>query len=174
MAPQSIQKMCGLDINIFCSSKSKHRFAVCQRSDLSDRKHRWQEVELPSCTSIREKFSRAGGSASNTLISRSSKKTVGNKKKRKKEYLSTIPRVMMKIFHLWNERLILSSEEVPASEEVFASTAELYSVNFSLFTLLWNNGIAVTFCLSCTCWHCYSFLWYLPIFTDPFLVRDRS
>ena len=54
-------------------------------------------------------------------------------------------------FHLWSERLILSSEEVPASEDVFASTTDLCCVNFSLFTLLWNNGIAVTFCLSCIC-----------------------
>ena len=58
------------------------------------------------------------------------------------EYWSTIPRVMM-IFHLWNKRLIFTSEEIPASEEVFASTAELYSVNFSLSPLLWNYGIAV-------------------------------
>ena len=84
MAPQSIQKMCGLDINIFFAAKVN--IVLQCVSALSDRKHRWQEVELPSCTSIREKFSRAGGSASNTLISRSSKKTVGNKKKRKKEY----------------------------------------------------------------------------------------
>ena len=62
------------------------------------------------------------------------------------EYWSTIPLVMMMTFHLWNERLIFTSEEVPASEEVFGSTAEFYSVNFSLSPLLWNNGIAVTFC----------------------------
>ena len=62
------------------------------------------------------------------------------------EYWSTIPLVMMMTFHLWNERLIFTSEEVPASDEVFGSTAELYSVNFSLSPLLWNNGIAVTFC----------------------------
>ena len=74
-----------------------------------------------------------------------------------------VPRVMMEIFHLWDERLILSSEEVPASEDVFPSTAKLCCVNFSLFTLLWNDGIPVTFCLSCTCWHCYSFLWYLRV-----------
>ena len=89
-------------------------------------------------------------SASNALTSRSSKKTVGNKTKRKMEYLTTIPRVMMVTFHLWNERLIFTSEEVPASEEVFASTAELCSFNFSLFPLLWNHGIAVTFYVLCT------------------------
>ena len=41
----------------------------------------------------------------------------------------------MMTFHLWNERLIFTSEEVPALEEVFASTAELCSVNFSLSPL---------------------------------------
>ena len=82
-------------------------------------------------TSIGEKFSRSNRSASNALTSRrSSKKTAGNKTKRKMEYWSTIPRVMM-TFHLWNERLIFTSEEIPASEEVFASTEELCSVNFS-------------------------------------------
>ena len=35
-----------------------------------------------------------------------------------------------------NERLIFTSEEVPASEKVFASTAELCLVNFSLSPLL--------------------------------------
>ena len=54
------------------------------------------------------------------------------------EYLSTIPRVMMVKFHLWKERLIFNSEEVPASEEVFVSTAELCSVNSSLSPLLWT------------------------------------
>ena len=98
------------------------------------------------------------------LTSRSSKKTAGNKAKRKMEYWSTIPRVMMMTFHLWNERLIFTSEEVSTSKEVFASTAELCSVNFSLSPLLWIYGIAVTFCILCTCRNCYSFLWYwLPV-----------
>ena len=92
------------------------------------------------------------------LTSRSSKKTAGNKAKRKMEYWSTIPRVMMMTFHLWNERLIFTSGEVSTSKEVFASTAELCSVNFFLSPLLWLYGIAVTFCILCTCRNCYSFL----------------
>ena len=102
-------------------------------------------------SSIREKFSKSNRSASNVLTSRSSKKTAGNKTKRKMEYWRTIPRVMMMTFHLWNKRLIFTSKEVPALEKVFASTAELCSVNFSLSPLLWNYGIAVTFCFLCTC-----------------------
>ena len=50
----------------------------------------------------------------------------------------------MMTFHLWNERLIFTSEEVSTSKEVFASTAELCSVNFSLSPLLWIYGISVT------------------------------
>ena len=90
-------------------------------------KQRWQELEFPRRTSIRELFSPTNRSASNALTSRSNKKTAGNETKRKMEYLSTIPRVMMVTFHLWKERLIFNSEEVPASEEVFVSTAELCS-----------------------------------------------
>ena len=86
-------------------------------------------------TSIREKFSRSNWSVSNCSGSRSSKKTAGNKTKREMEYWSTIHRVIMLTFHLWNERLIFTSEEVPASEEAFASTVELCSVNFSLSPL---------------------------------------
>ena len=56
----------------------------------------------------------------------------GDKTKREMEYWSTIPRVMMMTFHLWNERLTFTSKEVRASEEVFASIAELCSINFSL------------------------------------------
>lgn len=98
-------------------------------------------------TSIREKFSRVDRSASNALTTRSSKKTAGNKMKRKpkvviKNWIShfqtTRPHVMM--------MLIFSSEEFPASEEVFASTAELGSVNCSILALLWSYVIASTFC----------------------------
>ena len=52
----------------------------------SDRKQRWQELELPRRTSIREKFSQSNRSASNALTSRSSKKIAGNETKRKMEY----------------------------------------------------------------------------------------
>ena len=116
-------------------------------------------------TSIGEKFSRSNRSAWNALTSRSSKKTAGNKTKRKMEYWSTIPRVMTMTLHLRNERLIFTSEGVLASEEVFASTAELCSVNFSLSPLLWNYEITVTvtFSVFCTCWNSYSFLWYWPV-----------
>ena len=103
-------------------------------SSLSDMKQRWQELELHAVPLSERK---SGG-----RTSRSSKKTAGNKTKRKMEYWSTIPRVMMMTFHLWSERLIFTPEEVPASEELFASTAELCSVNFSLSSLLWNYGIA--------------------------------
>ena len=102
-------------------------------------------------TFIREKFSRSNMSALIALTSRSSKKTARNKTKRKREDWSMIPRVMMMTFHLWSESLILTSEDVPASEEVFASTAEFCSVNFSLSSLLWNCRIEVTFCVLCTC-----------------------
>ena len=59
---------------------------------------------------------------------------------------TTRPHVTLAGFHLWNERRIFFSEEFLASEEVFTSTAEFCWVNFSLFFLLWNYGIAVTFC----------------------------
>ena len=64
----------------------------------------------------------------------------------------------MMTFYLSNERLIFTTQGVPASEEVFASTAELCSVNFSLSPLLWNYGIAVTFSVLYTCLNIYSFL----------------
>ena len=35
--------------------------------------------------------------------------------------------------------------------QVFNSTAELCSFNFSLYSLLRNHGIAVTYCVLCTC-----------------------
>ena len=78
--------------------------------------------------------------------------------------------VMLARFHLQNERRIFSSEECLASKKVFSSKA----VNFSLFSLLWNYGIAVTFCFFlCFCWHCYSSLCYWPVFTNT-VFRDRS
>ena len=52
----------------------------------------------------------------------------------------------------------------PVSEEVFALTAELCSINFSLI---------IFSCYGSTCWHCYSFLWYWAVFTTMFF-RGRS
>ena len=69
------------------------------------------------------------------------REAAGNKTKRKIEYRSTIPRVMMMTFHLWNERLIFTWEEVLASDGVFAPTAELCIVNF--FYLLFYGTIGL-------------------------------
>ena len=120
-APQSIQKMRDLAETFVAAVR---QLSVKQETTMA-------RAGTSRRTFIREKFSRSNRSASNALTSRrSSKKTAGNKTKMKMEYWSTIPRVMM-TFHLWNERLIFTSEEIPASEEVFASTEELCSVNFS-------------------------------------------
>ena len=102
-------------------------------------------------------FRRVNRLASSVLTLRSSKKTARNKTKRKMAHQSAIPWVMMLTFHLWNERLIPSSEEVPASEEVFASITELCLSDFFIFPLLWHNRTAVTFSVLCSCWDCYAF-----------------
>ena len=86
----------GLDINICCSSNKSFNSPV---------------VPL---------FRRANRLASSVLTLRSSKKTARNKTKRKMAHQSAIPWVMMLTFHLWNERLIPSSKEVLALEEIFA------------------------------------------------------
>ena len=67
-------------------------------------------------------------------------------------------------------------EDFPASEEVFASTAELHSVNFSLFSLLWNQWDCCQILLFYwyTCWHCYLFLWYWPVSTKNMFFHDHS
>ena len=53
---------------------------------------------------------------------------------------------MMVTFHLWKERLIFPLEEVPALEEVLASTLELRSVNFFLhFLCLGTMGLQSPF-----------------------------
>ena len=67
-------------------------------------------------------------------------------KNRISHFRKSRPHMMMVTFHLRNVRLIFSSEEFPASEEVFASTAELGSVNCSILALLWSYVIASTFC----------------------------
>ena len=106
-----------LGVNICCSSAS----ALCQTGN-NDGKS-WN---FPLCLYQREIQPLEPVSLERSGL-RSSKKTAGNKTKREMEYWSTNPQVMMMTFHLWNERLIFTSEEVPTSEEVFASTAELLS-----------------------------------------------
>ena len=53
-----------------------------------------------------------------------------------RKYDSPVIMVIMVTFHLWNKRLIFTSEEVPASLEVFSSIAELCSVALSLSSML--------------------------------------
>ena len=87
-----------------------------------------EELDINICCSSNKSFSspvvplfrRANRLASSVLTLRSSKKTARNKTKRKMAHQSAIPWVMMLTFHLWNERLIPSSKEVLALEEVFA------------------------------------------------------
>ena len=82
---------------------------------------------------------------------------------------------MMLTFHLWNERLVPSLEEVPASEEVFASITELCSGDFFIFPLLWHNRTAVTFSVLCSCWDCYAFRLTVPkTSTDQCWLRKSS
>ena len=114
---------------------------ACRRWE-NRHKQRWQE-HLPRRTSIRDWFSQANRSASNALNWGAARKQRETRRRRR----WNIWLVIMAIFHLWNERLIFTSEDVPAAEEIFASAAELYSVNSSLSSFLWNYGIAVTFCV---------------------------
>ena len=146
---------------------SEHLFV----SALSYKKQRWQELELPCRTVVSKRYSVGQTGQPRTLWRRGA--TRKQQETRQRWRWSTIPRVMMVTFHLSNERLIFTSEEVPAWEEVFASTAELCSVDFSLSSLLWNHEIAVTFCVLCTCGNCYSFLWYWPVCADTFFCDRR-
>ena len=114
---------------------------ACRRWE-TRHKQRWQE-QLPRRTSIRDWFSQAKRSASNALNWGAPRKQRETRRRRR----WNIWLVIMAIFHLWNERLIFTSEDVPAAEEIFASAAELYSVNSSLSSFLWNYGMAVTFCV---------------------------
>ena len=152
---------------------------------------RWQKLELSRRTSIREKFSQVNRSASNCLTSRSSKKKKKKKDRRRGKWDLGVwfPRSDEESNELFlnNEtacdddhfifgtRDSLSQRKIfPALEEVFVSTANCAQLTFRNFSSYGSNGIAVTFffCL-CTCWHCYSFPWYWPVFTNMF-IRDRS
>ena len=76
---------------------------------------------------------------------------------------------------IFGTRDSLSQRKIfPTLEEVFVSTANCAQLTFRNFSSYGSNGIAVTFffCL-CTCWHCNSFPWYWPVFTNMF-IRDRS
>ena len=161
----------GLGANTWCCRAS----AFCQTGDNNGKS--WNSPIVP----ISERDSAGWTGQPRTLWPRGAAR-----KRRRGRWESTIPRAVMKNrpttrphvtlagFHLWNERRIFFSEEFLASEEVFTSTAEFCWVNFSLFFLLWNYGIAVTFCFFLDfCWHCYSFLWYWPVSTNT-LFRDRS
>ena len=56
-----------------------------------------------------------------------------------------------------------------ASEEVLASTAEFFFISH----VMEPTGLPSSFFVLCTCWHCCSFFWYWPVFTNMF-IRDRS
>ena len=107
---------------------------------------RWQKLELSRRTSIREKFSHVNRSASNCLTSRSSKKkkktdeeeneileydSQAVMKNRISHFWTTRPDVMMVTLSLERDTHHLRGRFFPALEEVFASTAKLFSVDFS-------------------------------------------
>ena len=71
----------GLGVNLCCSSAS----ALCQTGNNDGKTWNFPVVPL-----LERNFSWANRSASNALTSRSSKKTAGNKTKRKIEYYSTM------------------------------------------------------------------------------------
>ena len=95
-------------------------------SSLSDRKERWQELELP-VVSLSERIQPVEPvSLERSDFVERQKKISGTRRRRGRWNIGVrhVPRVMM-TFHLWSERLICTSEEVPTSEDIFAPTAEL-------------------------------------------------
>ena len=150
----------------------KHSLQQCI-SSLSDRKQRWQELELPVVPLLER--SSAGRTRVSLECSDFEKQRENSGKQDGEEnwileYDS--PSDNDDIPSLEREA-DFTSEEVPASEEVFAWRAELCSVNLFLSPLLWNYKIAVTFCVLSTVCIWFSFLWYWPTYTHTFFC-DRS
>ena len=107
---------------------------------------RWQKFELSRRTSIREKFRQVNRSASNCLTSRSSKKKKKDRRRGKWDIRVRFPssdEESNKPFlddetrcddghSIFGTRDSLSPRKIfPALEEVFASTVQLCSVDFS-------------------------------------------
>ena len=136
----------------------KHLLQQCI-SSLSDRKQRWQELELPVVPLLER--SSAGRTRVSLECSDFEKQRENSGKQDGEEDGIRFPEADF------------TSEEVPASEKVFAWRAVLCSVNLFLSPLLWNYRIAVTFCVLSTVWNWFSFLWYWPTYTHTFFC-DRS
>ena len=121
----------------------------------------WQNLELSRRTSIRQKFSRVNRSASKSLTLRSSKKKQKNRRRRKWDIRVQFPRSDEESDEsfpdnetacddgpsIFGTRDSFSPRKIfPTWEEVFASTAELCSIDFFLyFPFYGSNVIAVTF-----------------------------
>ena len=144
---------------------------------------RWQKLELTRRTSIREKFSQVNRSASNCLTSRSSKK----KKKtdeEENEILEYDSLAVMKnrMSHFWTTRphvmMVTLSLERETHFSRFGGSIRFNSkIVFSwllvISLVMEAMGLPSPFFVLYTCWHCYSFPWYWPVFTNMF-IRDRN
>ena len=152
----------GLGVNICCSSAS----ALCQTGNNNGKSWNFpsylyqREIQPVELVSLECSGSRSG------------KKTAGNKTKGEMEYCSTIHRAIMMTFHLWNERLIFTSEEVPLRKKHSLQRQNCVQLIFLYLRCNGNMGLPRP-CVLCTCENCYSFLWYRPACTYTF-VRDLS
>ena len=79
--------------------------------------------------------------------SRNSKKTAGNKTKRKMEYWSTIPRVMMMTFHLWSERLIFTRKRSPLQKNCSLQQQNCVQLIFLYLRCYGTMGLRDLLCL---------------------------
>ena len=90
-------------------------------------------------TSIREKFRRSNF--------KEQQENSGNKTKRKMEYWSTIPRVMMMTFHLWSERLILPRKRSPLQKNCSLQQQNCVQLIFLYLRCYGTMGLRDLLCL---------------------------
>ena len=143
-------------------------------SSLSDRKQRWQELELPVVPLFERNSTSRTGQPRTFWLRGAARKQRETRRRGRWNIGERFP-------EWWWWHSIFRTRGWFLPRKVNFYLWKKYSLQrqncvqliFFLSPLLWNYGIAVTFWVLCTCWNFYSFLWYWPACTYKF-VRDRS
>ena len=128
-------------------------------SSLSDRKQRWHwRAGTSRRTFIRVKFSRSNRSVSKALTSRNSKRTAGNKTKRKRKYWSTI-RSDDDIPFLEREADFFPRKRFPPQEKYSLQQQNCVQLNFLNFLIFMHLLKFLFVSLILTCLYLYVCPW---------------
>ena len=149
-------------------SGRKHSLQQCV-SSLSDRKQRWQELELPVIPLSERNSAGRTGRPRTLWLRGAARKQRETRRKGRWNIGVRFPEWWWWHSIFGTRGWFLPRKRFPLRKKYSLQQQNRVRLIFFLSPLLRNYGIAVTFCVLYTCWNCHSFLWYWPTCTYTFV-----